>query len=137
MTLELDHLVLATRDIEAMLSFYTEVLGLAPHRVEEFRAGRVPFPCARVNEGTLIDLLPPAMWRFGDEASAPGHPNLHHFCLACEPSQWESMMERLERAGVEIELGPMILSGARGDGTSVYVRDPDGILVQFDRGGAA
>ena len=36
--------------------FYTEVLGLAPHRVEEYRAGKVPFPCARINEGTIIDL---------------------------------------------------------------------------------
>ena len=35
--------------MERAIEFYTEVLGLAPHRVDEYRAGKVPFPCARIN----------------------------------------------------------------------------------------
>lgn len=130
MKLELDHIVLAVRDMDAMLDFYLGVLGLAPHRVDEFRAGEVPFPCARIHEGTLIDLLPPAMWRQGDEAAGT-YPNLNHFCLALEPGDWEAMLGRLDKAGVEIEMGPMTLSGARGDGTSIYIRDPDGNRVEL------
>ena len=38
---------------------------------------------------------------------------------------------RLAAAGVDIEMGPLMLSGARGDGTSIYVRDPDGNRVEL------
>ena len=37
----------------------------------------------------------------------------------------------LERVGVPIELGPVPRFGARGDGASVYFRDPDGSLLEF------
>jgi len=33
--------------------------------------------------------------------------------------------------GVEIEVGPVTRSGARGDGQSVYFRDPDGTLLEL------
>jgi catechol 2,3-dioxygenase-like lactoylglutathione lyase family enzyme len=33
--------------------------------------------------------------------------------------------------GVEVELGPVRRSGARGEGTSVYFRDPDGSLLEL------
>ncbi len=55
---DLDHIVLRVKDVERAIEFYTGTLGLAPHRLEEFRAGEVPFPCARVNDHTIIDLLP-------------------------------------------------------------------------------
>jgi len=130
MKLELDHIVLAVRDMDAMLRFYIDVLGLTAHRVEEFRNGSVLFPCARINESTLVDLLPRAMWDNGD-ASAGTFPNLNHFCIALEPHEWEPALARLDKAGVPIEVGPMILSGARGDGTSIYIRDPDGNRVEL------
>lgn len=37
----------------------------------------------------------------------------------------------LERRGVSIELGPVERVGARGRGTSVYFRDPDGSLLEL------
>ena len=33
--------------------------------------------------------------------------------------------------GVAVELGPVERFGARGHGTSVYFRDPDGSLLEF------
>jgi hypothetical protein len=37
----------------------------------------------------------------------------------------------LDRCGVRIEAGPMQRFGAKGPGTSVYFRDPDGPLMEF------
>jgi catechol 2,3-dioxygenase-like lactoylglutathione lyase family enzyme len=130
MKLELDHIVLAVRDMDAMLRFYLDVVGLTPHRVDEYRSGAALFPCARISESALIDLLPPALWDAGD-GEARTYPNLNHFCLALEQGEWEPMLARLDAAGVDIEAGPMTLSGARGDGTSIYVRDPDGNRVEL------
>lgn len=130
MKLVLDHIVLSVTDMDAMLRFYLEVLGLSPHRVEEYRAGSVPFPCARINDFTLIDLLPAPLWNSG-EPEVRTWANLNHFCIAVETSDWSALLERLAGAGVEIEAGPMMLSGARGEGMSIYVRDPDGNRVEL------
>lgn len=130
MKLELDHIVLAVRDVDAMLAFYTGVVGLTPHRVDEYRAGAALFPCVRINDATLIDMLPPLLWDAGDGA-ARTFPNLNHFCIALEADEWDALLGRLDKAGVAIEAGPMTLSGARGDGTSIYVHDPDGNKVEL------
>lgn len=130
MKLELDHLVLNVRDMDAMLRFYLDLVGLAPHRVDEYRAGTALFPCARIHDGALVDLLPEAMWNTGGPTS-PGLPNMNHFCLAMNEAAWQATLERLQGAGVEVEAGPLTLAGARGDGTSVYVRDPDGNRVEL------
>jgi catechol 2,3-dioxygenase-like lactoylglutathione lyase family enzyme len=37
----------------------------------------------------------------------------------------------LDSHGVDIETGPVRRFGARGDGVSVYFRDPDGTLLEF------
>ena len=55
---DLDHIVLNVSDIEKTVRFYTEVLGLQPERLDEFRAGKVGFPSVRVNSHTIIDLFP-------------------------------------------------------------------------------
>src|ERR1700730_12431837 len=43
----------------------------------------------------------------------------------------EDAMDHLKRHVVEIELGPVRRSGARGEGISIYFRDPDGSLLEF------
>jgi hypothetical protein len=48
-----------------MLAFYSEVIMLAPERVEEYRSGKVPFPSLRLNKDTIIDLFPKNMWKNG------------------------------------------------------------------------
>jgi catechol 2,3-dioxygenase-like lactoylglutathione lyase family enzyme len=114
----LDHIVLNVSDVERSLAWYTDLLGLWPERVDEWRDGRAPFPSVRVDEGCIIDL-------FGVE---PNGENLNHLCLVVEPGDVEQIAADDRFDVVD---GPARRWGARGDGLSVYVRDPDGNVVEL------
>jgi catechol 2,3-dioxygenase-like lactoylglutathione lyase family enzyme len=123
----LDHIVLNVQDVERSLDFYHRVLGLPAERVDAWRKGEVGFPSVRVNESTIIDLF--AMPE--DDGAARGGLNLTHFCLVTERADLETAAQELEHVGVTIERGPAVRSGARGDGFSVYFRDPDANLIEL------
>ena len=57
----------------------------------------------------------------------PGNSDL---CFAWAGTPDEALTH-LARHGVEVIAGPVPRPGARGDGTSVYFRDPDGTLLEF------
>jgi len=115
---ELDHLVLRCNDIETTLRWYQEKLGLEPVRVDEWRSGKVLFPSLRVNANTIVDLLP------GDTDDG----RLDHICLVVAPTNLDALAASGRFAVVA---GPVISYGARGDGPSLYVRDPDGLTVEL------
>ncbi|MEV7192052.1 VOC family protein [Streptomyces sp. NPDC093510] len=116
-----DHLVLNVADIERSLAFYTGPLGLAPVRVEEWRAGKVPFPSVRVSPTTIIDLV------VGPEGEPKG-TNVDHICLVVEPLDWQQVID----SGVfTVVDGPGKRFGARGTAISLYVQDPDGNTVEL------
>ncbi|MFD4209063.1 VOC family protein [Micromonospora tulbaghiae] len=113
-----DHLVLAVSDVERSLDFYCGTLGLAPVRVDRWRAGEVPFPSVRVDAGTIIDLV----------RGEPDGSNVDHFCLVVEPVDWQRVVD----SGVFTVLtGPVPRFGARGTGTSIYVSDPDRNTIEL------
>ena len=114
----LDHVVLVVADVEATLSWYQRHAGLDGVRVEEWRAGAAPFPSLRVDETTIIDLIP------GHDG---GRGHLDHVCFVVADPGLDAVRVCPD-CTVEDE-GPRF--GARGMGTSVYVRDPDGLLVEF------
>jgi catechol 2,3-dioxygenase-like lactoylglutathione lyase family enzyme len=118
----LDHVVLVCSDVERTLTWYCDLLGLDPVGVDEWRRGDAPFPSVRVDAGTIIDLI----------AGTPSRPmadgRLDHFCLVVEPTDLEAIAASGEFSVVD---GPARRSGARGDGTSLYVRDPDGTVVEL------
>ena len=124
----LDHIVLRVKDVERAIEFYIGVLGLAPHRVEEYRAGEVPFPCARVNSDTIIDLSP----RPDQEPVGDGPRNLDHYCLVIEPTDMEKLADYLRQRGVSVlSDAPAQRSGARGMATSIYIKDWEGNTIEL------
>jgi catechol 2,3-dioxygenase-like lactoylglutathione lyase family enzyme len=113
----LDHIVLDVSDVRRSLDFYVGTLGLEPMQVEEWEAGRAFFPSVRVDAGTIIDLL---------QGERSGE-NLNHFCLVVDDD-----VEQLAASGeLDIIDGPGERSGARGQGLSVYLKDPDGNVVEL------
>jgi catechol 2,3-dioxygenase-like lactoylglutathione lyase family enzyme len=114
----LDHIVLNVADVERSLAWYCDVLGLPGERVEEWRAGRTFFPSVRIDASTIIDLF--AAERSGE--------NLNHFCVVVEPCDLQAVADS---GRFDVVDGPAKRWGARGDGTSLYVRDPDGNTVEL------
>ena len=125
----MDHIVLDVEDDEAMLAFYTDVLQLAPERVEEYRAGAVPFPSVRLNASTIIDLFPRQLWP-ANGATGQRQGNLNHFCISLSRETWQELVQRLAANRIAIEQGPVARWGAHGTGTSIYFRDPEGNLIE-------
>ena len=117
-----DHLVLVVADVERSIAWYTDVLGLRPERVEEWRRGEVFFPSVRISPTALIDLVP-------DGGRPRGRENVDHFCLVVTDD-----VEDLATSGrFDVVDGPGSRWGAQGDATSLYVRDPDGNVVELRR----
>ena len=125
---ELDHIVLRVKDVERAMAFYTETLGLAPHRFEEFRSGEVPFPCARINDHTLIDLQPLTE----HEPVGDGPRNLDHFCMAVKGVDMVEFEKYLIAEGVTVNTERAgRRSGARGMADSIYIQDPEGNCIEL------
>jgi catechol-2,3-dioxygenase len=125
----MDHIVLNVEDCEKMITFYSKVLMLPPERLEEYHAGRVPFPSVRLNTDTIIDLFPKKMWQKIAPAGQ-GLENLNHFCIALSKRKWEDLLERLQANNIHIQEGPVPRWGAHGTGTSIYFQDPEGNLIE-------
>jgi catechol 2,3-dioxygenase-like lactoylglutathione lyase family enzyme len=116
--LGLDHVVINSQDVERSLSFYCDTLGLQAERVEEWRRGEIIFPSVRIDEATIIDIL-----------SAPRTgENMNHLCLTVDPTDFEALKED-DR--LDVVDGPDLRHGARGNGVSLYVRDPDDNIIEL------
>ena len=119
--MRLDHVVIAVSDFERSNAFYREVLGAEIVEVD----GRAAY---RVGEQQLNVHGPgvhPAM--VARVAVAPGNSDL---CFEWDGAIAEAV-NHLAAHGVRVEAGPMTRGGAKGRGTSVYFRDPDGTLLEL------
>lgn len=124
----LDHFVLRVRDLDRSIGFYRDVLGLPIECLEEYRAGTRPFISARVG-GQLIDLVPDPGY---DPAAGMHNGGFMHLCVRVAGRLERDVLPRVRTLGVEvIEDAPMIRLGATGYGPSIYVRDPDGYVVEL------
>ena len=114
--LGLDHVVLRVRDQAVSQRFYTDVLGC---RVDHFNE-RISLLQLRFGEA-LIDLLP----------GQRGEAGMDHFCLSIRCADLPALREALVADGIALE-GPVVeRRGAFGTGPSLYLRDPDGYLIEL------
>jgi glyoxylase I family protein len=57
--------------------------------------------------------------------------NLDHFCLGIEADDLDQVVRHLRDHSIEVISEPALRYGARGMGRSIYVRDPEGNVVEL------
>lgn len=121
----LDHLVLTVANPDRTVAFYTGVLGMAAH---PFRGADGTDRMALTFGDQKINLHE-AGREFEPKARAP-RPGSADLCFLTESgiALWQA---HLAEQGVEVEEGPVPRSGATGPIISLYIRDPDGNLIEI------
>jgi glyoxylase I family protein len=120
MVVELDHVVLRCRQQDRTLDFYSRVLGLK----EERRIGQLGLIQLRAG-ASMVDLVPAV------EPRVDTGTKVDHFCLGIETDDLGSVISYLRGNSVEILGEPAMRYGARGMGNSIYVRDPEGNIIEL------
>ena len=114
----IDHIVLVSPDVERLVSWYRDELGLAAERLEEWRRGEVLFVSLRISDSFLIDVFT------GDRTGV----NVDHVALVVEDVDLDALAAE---GRFEVDMGPADLFGAQGTGRGLYIRDPDGNRVEL------
>jgi glyoxylase I family protein len=119
----LDHLVLRVADLDRAIRFYGDVLGchverrLDEPKLVQLRAG-----------ASMIDLVPAGPTPISQEAAAGR--NLDHFAVRISTFDLPALAAHLRRHGVDVgEVRRRY--GAEGYGSSLYITDPDGNVVEL------
>ena len=116
-----DHIVLTTRDLERCLDFYARVLGMS---VERYGEGRIALRFGNHK----FNVHPPG-FNASIKARVPTPGSLDLCFLAACPI--DEVIAKLKACEVPIEEGPVTRTGACFPIRSVYVRDPDGNLIEI------
>jgi glyoxylase I family protein len=123
----IDHIVLRVRDLDKMITFYTQVLGCTIEKRQEaigliqLRAG-----------ASLVDLVPVdgKLGKMGGAAPGKEGRNVDHFCFRVDGFDEAGILAWLASHGVQA--GPAESRyGAEGEGPSIYVHDPEGNTVEL------
>jgi catechol 2,3-dioxygenase-like lactoylglutathione lyase family enzyme len=118
---KLDHCVVHVSDWTRSNAFYRDVLGA--ELVERPAGWAYRFGEAQLN------LHGPGV-KPAEVARLPVQPGNSDLCFEW-PGPIGEALAHLGACGVAIERGPLQRFGAKGTGTSVYFRDPDGSLLEF------
>ena len=118
----LDHLVLRVADLDRAIKFYGDVLGchverrLDEPKLVQLRAG-----------ASMIDLVPAGP---GPQPAGAAGRNLDHFAVRIGTFDFPALAAHLRRHGVAVgEVRRRY--GAEGYGSSLYITDPDGNVVEL------
>jgi len=123
----IDHIVLRTTKLAEMLLFYGKVLGCNIERelpelgLTQLRAGNALIDLVDVNS---------ELGKLGGGAPTKQDNNVDHFCLQIKTVSPENLKRYL--AEFDIELGQFEERyGAQGFGLSIYIKDPEGNVVEL------
>ncbi len=121
----LDHLVLTVSSIPQSVRFYSQVLGM---RGEQFTAADGKNRWALLFGQSKINLHQKGR-EFTPHAKTP-LPGTADLCFLTDAplSEWQA---HLATHQIEIEQGPVPRTGTRGPIMSLYIRDPDGNLIEI------
>lgn len=123
MRARLDHVVIHVSDWACSNAFYRDVLGAEVRGEDPDGPSRYRFGDQQLNvHGPGVDAHP--------VARLPVQSGNSDLCFVWD-GPIEAAVEHLEHHRVPVEEGPVVRSGARGEGASVYFRDPDGSLLEL------
>ncbi len=121
----LDHLVLTVGDMDDTVAFYTRALGMTETRftvADGTIRSALAFGSIKIN-------LHPADAPFAPHARTPARGSADLCLLTNAPL--DDWIAHLQHCEVELLDGPVPRTGARGPMTSIYLRDPDGNLIEI------
>ena len=122
-----DHLALICSDLDATICFYTQILGMRLTRIVQNRdeptSTHIFLDMGGGNQLAFFDFP-----EKGPARTVRGVGSMHHVALKARPEQFRTLLARLQEQQV-----PYSLPGSPEAG-SVYVRDPDDILVEVTTG---
>jgi catechol 2,3-dioxygenase-like lactoylglutathione lyase family enzyme len=120
----IDHIVLTTRDQQACIRFYTEVLGMRLVKFKTPSEERI----ALAFGNQKINLHE---WgkEFDPKAHVPVPGSLDLCFIASAPL--EQVIDKLKASNISLLAGPVMKTGATSKIRSVYVRDPDLNLIEI------
>lgn len=120
----LDHLVLTVADIDATVAFYVDVLGMELevfHPSDGSTRKALKFGAQKINlHQKGAEFEPKATWATAGSADVC-------FLTQTDLDEWIDM---LAAKGIAPEEGPIMRTGATGPIRSIYLRDPDGNLIE-------
>jgi catechol 2,3-dioxygenase-like lactoylglutathione lyase family enzyme len=121
MKVKLDHCVAHVSDWRRSNDFYARVL--CAEVIARGKGFAYRFGDTQLNlHGPGVEAVP--------VARLPVQPGNSDLCFEW-PGPIAEAVAHLDKENVPVELGPVPRAGAKGEGMSVYFRDPDGSLLEF------
>lgn len=117
----IDHIVLTVKDVDETCRFYSEILAM---KVVTFGEGR-----KALTFGNQKFNLHEAGKEINPKSTHPT-PGSVDICLLTK-TPIEEVVQLLNEQSVSVEVGPVRRTGANGPIKSVYLRDPDGNLIEI------
>jgi glyoxylase I family protein len=126
-TMGVDHLALICSELERTIEFYSQVLGMRLTRIVQNRdeptSNHIFFDMGGGNQLAFFDFP-----ENGPAHTLRGVGSMHHVALKTRPEQMRTILARLDQRRISYSMH------GTADAGSIYVRDPDEILVELTTG---
>jgi glyoxylase I family protein len=120
--IRLDHASVMTTTLEPAIAFYTDVLGLSLHVIEDdpIRKGRLR---AMLSDSHGADVLEIIEMPELTHTTIPGRGGLHHLGFRLPQSDWQALRARLDASGYPYqEINDCL-----------FLRDADGLVLELEQ----